>query len=81
MEFRFDAMLHSKLGNENSDTDHIKCSPEPQVVHGPQVVHPCNHRRSQRGQRGHAPQKILENKVILCFERRFSKPNSVICLK
>ena len=33
------------------------------------------------GQRGHAPQKCLENTVILCFERRFSKQNSVIRLK
>jgi len=27
------------------------------------------------------PQKVLENIVILCFERRFSKQNSVIRLK
>ena len=33
------------------------------------------------GERGHAPQKFLETAVILCFERRFSKENSVICLK
>jgi len=33
------------------------------------------------GQRGHAPPKFLENTVILCFERRFSKQNSVIRLK
>ena len=39
------------------------------------------HRRSQGGQRGHAPQKFLENIVILCFERRFSKQNNVIRLK
>jgi len=39
------------------------------------------HRRSQGGQRGHAPQKFLENIVILFFKRRFSKQNSVICLK
>jgi len=31
--------------------------------------------------RGHAPPKFLENIVILCFERRFSKQNSVIRLK
>jgi len=37
------------------------------------------HRCSQGGQRGHAPPlKFLENIVILCFERRFSKQNSVI---
>jgi len=35
MEIRFDAILYSKLGNENSDTGHIKCS------RGPQVPHPC----------------------------------------
>jgi len=33
------------------------------------------------GQRGYVPPKFLENLVILCFERRFSKQNSVICLK
>ena len=27
------------------------------------------------------PQKFSENVVILCFERRFSKQNSAICLK
>jgi len=31
-------------------------------------------------QRGHAPQ-VLEHTVVLCFERHFSKQNSVICLK
>jgi len=33
------------------------------------------------GQRGHGPPKFLENIVILCFERRFSKQNSVIHLE
>ena len=32
-------------------------------------------------QRSHVPPKFLENIVILCFERRFSKQNSVIRLK
>jgi len=36
---------------------------------------------SQGGQRGHALLKFLENTVILCFERRFFKQNSVIRLK
>ena len=35
---------------------------------------------ARRGQRGHGPPKFLENIVILCFERRFSKQNSVIRL-
>jgi len=48
----------------------------PYVHHNPS----CNHRRSQGGQRGHAPPKCLENIVIFCFERRFSKRNSVIRL-
>ena len=39
------------------------------------------HRRSQGGQRGREPPIFLENIVILCFERRFSKQNSVIRLK
>jgi len=30
---------------------------------------------------GHGPPKFLENIVILCFERRFSKQNSAIRLK
>jgi len=33
------------------------------------------------GQRGHGHPKFLENIVILCFETRFSKQNSVISLK
>jgi len=33
------------------------------------------------GPKGHGPPKCLENIVILCFERRFSKQNSVIRLK
>jgi len=33
------------------------------------------------GERGLGPPKILENIVILCFERRFSRQNSVIRLK
>jgi len=39
-----------------------------------------SHRRSQGAQRSHTPQ-FLENIVILCFERRFSKQNSVTRLK
>ena len=35
MEFRFDSILCSELGKENSDAGHIKCS------RGPQVPHPC----------------------------------------
>jgi len=38
------------------------------------------HRCSQGDQRAHSPQ-VLEHIVILCFERRFSKQNSVIRLK
>jgi len=38
------------------------------------------HRRSQGGQSSHPP-KFLENIVFLCYERRFSKQNSVIRLK
>jgi len=41
------------------------------------------HRRSQGvgAKWAMAPTKFLENIVILCFERRFSKQNSVIRLK
>jgi len=31
MELRFDAILYSELGNENSYAGHIKCSCGPQV--------------------------------------------------
>jgi len=34
-----------------------------------------------KGVKGPCPPKILENVAILCFERRFSKKNSVIRLK
>ena len=30
MELRFDVILYSKLGNENSDASHIKCSRGPE---------------------------------------------------
>jgi len=40
-----------------------------------------SHRHSRGGQRDHAPPKFFENIVILCFEKRFSKQNSVIRLK
>jgi len=40
MELRFDAMLYSKLGNENSDADHVKCSRVPHLAREPQVPQP-----------------------------------------
>jgi len=33
MELHFDAIFYSKLGNENSDASHSKCSRGPQVPH------------------------------------------------
>jgi len=39
------------------------------------------HKRSQGGRNGSCSPKFLENIVILSFERRFSKQNSVIRLK
>jgi len=39
------------------------------------------HRRSQGGQMGYDLPRFLENIFILCFEKRFSEQNSVICLK
>jgi len=36
MEFRFDAMLCSKLGNENSDAVRMKCRCGPQFACVPQ---------------------------------------------
>jgi len=32
MEFRFDAILYPKLGNQNSDAGHVKCSRGPHLV-------------------------------------------------
>jgi len=40
MDFRFDAMLCSNLGKENSDADRIKSSRGAHLAHGPQVPHP-----------------------------------------
>jgi len=41
MELRFDTMLHSNLGNVNSDVGHIKCSHNrPHLTHRPPVPHP-----------------------------------------
>jgi len=34
IEFRFDALLCSNLGNKNSDTSHYKCSRRPHLAHG-----------------------------------------------
>jgi len=34
MELRFDAMLYSNLGNENSYAGHIKCSLGPHLAAG-----------------------------------------------
>jgi len=39
------------------------------------------HRRSQGGKRPCPSTKFLENIFIFCFEKRFSKQNSVIRLK
>jgi len=39
------------------------------------------HRRSQGGKGAMAHPKFLDNMVILCFERHFSKQNSVIRLQ
>jgi len=40
MEHRFDAILYSNLGHENSDAGHIKCSRGVHLARGPQVPHP-----------------------------------------
>ena len=44
MELRFNAMLYSNSGNENSDAGHIRCSRGPHLAHGPQVPHPSSRR-------------------------------------
>ena len=37
MGLRLDAILYSKLGTENSDADHVKCSRGPHLARWPQV--------------------------------------------
>jgi len=44
MELRFDAVLCSKLADQNSDAGHIECSHRPHLARGPQVPHPCSSR-------------------------------------
>jgi len=39
MEFHFDAILFSNLGNEYSNAGHVKCSHGPHLAHGPHVPH------------------------------------------
>jgi len=41
MQFRFDAMLCSNLGNENCDAGHIKCLCGPHLARRPQVPFLC----------------------------------------
>jgi len=43
MELRVDVVLYSKLGNENNNADHIKCSRGPHLTRGrgPQASRPC----------------------------------------
>ena len=35
-------IVYFKLGDEDSDVGHIKCSLGPHLAHGPQVPHPCS---------------------------------------
>jgi len=42
MELRLDAILYSKMDNENSDAGHVKCSRGPHLARWPQVPHPCS---------------------------------------
>jgi len=39
MELRFDVMLNSNIGNENSNAGHIKCSRRPHLARAAQVSH------------------------------------------
>jgi len=41
MELRFDVIVYSKLGDEDSDAGHIKCSLGLHLARGPQVPHLC----------------------------------------
>jgi len=38
MENRVDVILYSKLGNENNNAGHIKCSREPHLARGPHLA-------------------------------------------
>jgi len=42
MRLRFDVMLYSNFGNENSGAGHVKCSRGPHLARRPQVPHPCS---------------------------------------
>ena len=65
------------------ETKTVVCRCSCRYTHGRNFVVKCGgtHKRRQGGQRGHGPPKFLENIVIVCFESRFSKQNSVIRLK
>jgi len=41
MELRFDAIVYSLLGGEDSNAGHIKCSRGPHLARGLQVPHLC----------------------------------------
>jgi len=41
VQFRFDVMLSSNLGNDSSDVGHIQCSRGPHLARRPRVPHPC----------------------------------------
>jgi len=74
MEFRFDGMLFSNVGNENSDVGHISCSCGSHLTRETQVPHPW----FQRGNRGLSQKVKCVNKsqikatffkkLCYCFE-------------
>jgi len=53
MELGFDVILYSKLGNENSDAGHIKCSPGLHLARGPQAPHPLSSECKPKPRRTH----------------------------
>jgi len=59
MELRFDAMLYSNTGNENSDAGQIKCSHGPHLARGPQVPHPMCKTTKQQQSVGNEDLSIL----------------------
>ena len=70
MELRFDTMLHTIMGNENSDAGPIKSSRGPHMACGPQVRQQW---RSQPKILGGAKMFDFRRITLFCLKKRLSK--------
>jgi len=83
MEFRFDMILYSKLGNGTFDEGCIKCSSGPHLVYGPQVphlwysgckpIHNANHLHYYNGVRTSFAQQFSCNNHPYCNHYQYVK--------